>query len=238
MTASRLNVGARPTLFLLAVLGCARLASAQDTHPYASGAIEMSTWGVHSFMGAPSISYQNTSDDTKVVGIVGEGGMFLSRYVAVGAEIDIPFRRNGVTNGHGYFDPYNRLSRYQEWSVFGIVHGYVPAGRRVRAGILAGGGIVFASSLDRISSCNFDPGIPCTPFGPEQEATRSAFGATIGSDLVIQATRRLSIVPQFRVVWVDRGEDPASANATDRPFVILGIDRVSYRAGIGLRVTF
>jgi hypothetical protein len=136
------------------------------------------------------------------------------------------------------FNPYNRRSRYRESSLFGIFHGYVPTGGRVRAGILAGGGIVFASSLDQISSCNFAPRIACTPFSPEQEATRSALGATLGSDVVIQATRRLSVVPQFRVVWVGRGGDPASSSGDDYGFVTLGLDRFAYRASIGLRATF
>jgi hypothetical protein len=226
-------------VFLLSVLCCSRLSSAQERHPYVGGAIEMSTWGVHSFdVGGPGSSYFNTTDENKVVGIVGEVGAFTGRSTAIGVEISIPLARNNVTNAQGYFLPYNRLSQYQELSVFGIFHGYVPSGRRVRVGILAGAGMVFESSLDQISTCNFDPHIPCTPFSPEPEATRSAFGATVGGDVTIQATRHLSIVPQVRVVFVDQGEDPATSNATDHPFVVLGIDRVSYRAGIGLRMTF
>jgi hypothetical protein len=239
MKASRSNCATRAGVFLLAVLGCGRLAGAQDSHTYISGAIELSTFAVHSFeTGGPGSTYFNTADDPTVVGVLVEGGSFVSRNIAVGPEIHIPLGRAGVTNTHGYFNPYTRLSQYQELSVLGTFHGYVPSSARVRAGLLAGAGIVFANSLDRTSTCNFDPSIPCSPFSPEQEKTRPLLGATVGGDVVIQTTRRLSIVPQFRLFWVNRDQDVTSGSAADHPFVILGIDRVSYRGGIGLRVTF
>lgn len=226
-------------LFFLAWLGCSPPAIAQDTHPYASGAIEMATWGVHSWLdGSPSLTFINSSDDGTVLGVVGEAGVFFGRNVGVGAEIDVPLARAGVTNEHGYFNPYRRLSQYQEWRVFGVVHGYVPAGRRVRAGILGGGGIVFPSTVDQKSTCNFDFNIPCTAFVPDQEMTHLLFGAIIGGEVAIQATDHLSIVPQFRAVWVARGDSSSLTVAAEQPLASLGIDRVSYHAGIGLRVTF
>jgi hypothetical protein len=239
MKSSRSICATRTVALLLAVLGCGRLTSAQDSHGYIGGAIDLSTFGVHSFeTGGPGSTYFNTADDPTVVGVIVEGGWFVSRNVALGAEIDIPVGRAGVNNTHGYFNPYIRLSRYRELSVLGTVHGYVPSSGRVRAGILAGAGIVFANSLDRTSTCNFDSSIPCSPFSPEQEETRPLLGATVGGDVVIQTTHSLSIVPQFRLFWVNRSQDVNSGSAADHPFVILGIDRVSYRGGIGLRVRF
>jgi hypothetical protein len=239
MKGSRSNGATRVVVFLLAVLGCGRLASAQDSHPYIGGAIELPTFGVHSFeAGGPGSTYFNTADDPIVVGVIVDGGGFVSRNVAVGAEMHIPVGRAGVTNTHGYFNPYIRLSQYQELSLLGTFRGYVPSSGRVRAGMLAGAGVVFANSLDRTSTCNFDFSIPCSPFSPEQEQTRPLLGATVGGEVVIQTTHRLSIVPQFRLFWVNRGQDVNSGSAADRPFVILGIDRVSYRGGIGLRATF
>jgi hypothetical protein len=149
---------------LLAVLSCSRPARAQDLRPYVSAAIDISPVGIHSWSGSPSLSYTNATDDTVVMGILGEGGVPLGSNTAFGVEINIPFRRTDITQTHGYFNPYRRLSRYQEWTLFGLFHGYLATSRRVRAGILAGGGFVFASSLDRISSCNFDVQIPCSPF--------------------------------------------------------------------------
>jgi hypothetical protein len=236
MTSVASKAVARPVFFLLAVLGCSRIVGAQDLRPYAGGAVEVSTWGVHSWSGSPSLTYNNTSEDTKVAVIAGEVGLFVGRNVAFGAEINIPFGRSTVTSGHGSFNPYTRLSRYRERSVFGVFHGYLPTDRRVRVGVLGGAGIVFASYLDRFSYCNFDSSIACTPFSPEQESTRTAFGATLGGDVVIQTARRVSLVSQFRLVWIDRGPDPSSAQGQDFSFVTLGLDRVAYRAGIGLRV--
>ncbi|HMJ86302.1 MAG TPA: hypothetical protein VK504_24160, partial [Vicinamibacterales bacterium] len=121
----------------------------------------------------------------------------------------------------------------------GLFHGYLPTSRRVRAGILAGGGLVFASSLDRISSCNFDAKIPCSPFSPEQEETQTSVGATIGGDVVIQATRHLGVVSQFRVVWTGRGGEPGSSTSSvNHDFVTLGLNRLTYHPAIGLRATF
>jgi hypothetical protein len=237
MATIRVKVLVRSAL-LLAVLSCSRPARAQDLRPYAGAAIDISPLGIHSWSGSPSLTYTNATDDTVVVGIRSEGGVFLGSNTAIGVEINIPFRRNDITQVHGYFNPYNRLSRYQEWTLFGLFHGYLVTGRRVRAGIMAGGGFVFASSLDQISSCNFDVRIPCSPFSPEQEATRSSLGATIGSDLVIQATRHLGVVPEFRVVWTGRGGEPASSSHDNLDFVTLGLNRLTYRAAIGLRATF
>jgi len=222
---------------LLAVLSCSRPAGAQDQRPYVSAAIDFSPVGIHSWSGSPSLTYTNATDDTVVMGILGEGGVPLGSNTAFGVEINIPFRRTDITQSHGYFNPYKRLSRYQEWTLFGLFHGYLVTSRRVRAGIMAGGGFVFASSLDRISLCNFDAQIPCSPFSPEQEATHTSVGATIGGDLVIQATRHLGVVPQFRVVWTGRGGEPASS-ISDHDFVTLGLNRLTYHAAIGLRATF
>jgi hypothetical protein len=228
----------RSAVFLLAALGSSRIVSAQNVHPYVGGGIEMSSFGTHSWEGSPSLSFDNATDDSIVIGLGGEGGVFLGTNVAVGAEVNVPFGRGGITQSHGYFNPYSRLSRYREWSLFGIFHGYVPAGRRVRAGLLAGAGIVFASSLDRYSFCQFSgtPVVVCQPFTAEQEATRSTLGATLGGDVVIQATHRLSVVPGFRVVRVGRGGDLASSGYHD--FIDLGLDRLVYRAGIAIRATF
>jgi len=229
----------RSVVFLLAVLSCSGRVSAQDVHPYVGGAIEISSFGTHSWSGSPSVTYNNATDDTFVTSIGSEGGVFLGNNVAVGVEINIPFERSEITQSHGYFNPFNRRSRYREWSVSGIFHRYMPAGRRVRAGIVLGGGMVFASSRDQVSSCNFDPRIPCAPFSAEREATHSTFAALLGTDAAIQVTPHLSVVPQFRVIWVGRGGDPASSSFdADFDFVTLGLDRLAYRAAIGLRATF
>ncbi len=228
----------RFAVFLVAALSCPAPARAQSPHPYAGGAVEISSFGVHSWSGSPSVTYTNTADDPAVIGIVGEGGVFLGNNIAVGAEVDMPLGRTGLTQAYGYFNPYRRLSQYREWSAFGIVHGDVPSGRRIRVGALAGAGVVVGSSLDRFSQCPFGSPNACSPFGPEQETTRTACGTAVGGDVVFHATRHLGVLSEFRVVWVDRGGEPASASAQNLTFVSLGLDSVSYRARFGLRATF
>ena len=92
MPATWLNPTARVVVFLLAALSCSRLANAQSLHSYAGGAIEMSSWGTHSWISGPSLSYDNASDDTMVIGLVGEAGWLLfGPNVAIGADIALPF---------------------------------------------------------------------------------------------------------------------------------------------------
>jgi len=222
-------------VFLLMAYGSS--VNAQEVHPYVGGAVEISTFGVDSLSGSPSMTYNNTSTDSMIVGVLGEAGLFLGRRIAVGAEFEMPLERASVTSMHGYFNPYTRESAYREGSLFGIFHGYVPVSARAQVGILGGGGFVFASSIDQQSDCNFDPTIPCKPFSAPTETTRTSFGATVGGDLSVQAAEHLAVVSQFRLIWVSRG-DPASADGQSIPLITLGIDRVSYRAIIGLRAMF
>jgi hypothetical protein len=231
---STLHESTRSVLLLLAMLSCAEPTMAQEQRLYVGGGIDISTFGTDSWDGSPSLTYTNSTDDAMAAGIAAEGGVFLGRSTAVGAEVNLPLGRSDVTQSHGYFNPYHRLSRYQDASVFGMFHRYVSTGRRVHIGLAAGGGVVFASSLDRVSTCNFDPHIPCGVFGAEEETTRAALGVTVGGDVVIQATRHFSFVPQFRFVWVSRGEPASSSDDV----VTLGVDQFVYRAGIGLRARF
>src|SRR4051812_16236187 len=143
--ARRCNRAARAIVFLFAVSGRGELASAQDSRTYVGGAVELATFGVHSFeTGGPGSTYFNTTDDPTVIGVIAEGGGFVNRHVAVGGEIRVPLGRAAVTNTHGYFNPYIRLSRYQELSAMGVFHGFVLSSSRIRAGVVAGAGIVFA----------------------------------------------------------------------------------------------
>jgi hypothetical protein len=98
-------------------------------------------------------------------------------------------------------------------------------------GVLAGVGLVAESSLEQLSTCL--SGAACSPFGTEEESGRFATGLTFGGDLVWEATRHMSVLPQFRVVWVDRGQIFA---ARDTSVISLGLNQVSYRASIGIRL--
>ena len=220
-----MNALIRSALLLFGMLSCVGAVSAQDQRFYVGGEIEMSSFGTHSWDGSPSLTYNNATDGAPTIGITAEGGFFLSRNTAVGAEVNFPLGRSDVTQTHGYFNPYNRLSQYQEVSIFGMFHRYLSTSRRLRAGVAAGAGVVFESSLDRVSTCVDYPPFSCGPFSAEQETTRSALAVTVGGDAVIQVTRRLSLVPQFRVIWVRRGDPGSSFD----DLVTLGIDELAFQ---------
>src|SRR5579871_3174999 len=101
-------------LIVLLLMACGSSVNAQDVHPYVGGAVEMSTFGVNSLSGSPSMTFGNTSTDSTIFGVRGEAGLFLGRRIAVGAEFDMPLERASVTSSHGYFNPYTRESQFHE----------------------------------------------------------------------------------------------------------------------------
>jgi hypothetical protein len=233
---SPLNHFCRTAVLLLVASMCAGSANGQVVHPYVSGAIETSSTGVHSISSGASLTFDNTSDDNRGLGVVGEAGWFLRPNIAIGGQVDLPIGRTAIIQSHDYMNPYNRRSRFREWTAFGVVRAYVPRGRRVRLGGLAGAGVVSESSLDQISTCQLAPPYTCSVFGAESESTRLATGLTVGGDLVWEAIPRISVLPQFRLVWVDRGKIFGPNNSFDDTNLIsLGLNQVSYRASIGIR---
>ena len=105
-------------------------------------------------------------------------------------------------------------------------------------GVLGGVGLVFASDLERQSTCRFSLADQCTPFSAEQDVKQTSPAVTAGGELGIRVMRHLVIAPQFRVVITYPGDLLGSAGRPAGPLVKAGIDRVSYRSGIGLRTTF
>ena len=170
-----------------------------------------------------------------LLGVVGEVGWLLRPNIAIGGQVDLPFRRTTITQSYDYNLEHPSVGRvrFREWNAFAVVRGYVPIARRVRVGGLAGVGMVAESALYQLTSCPFGPLDACSAFLAETESTRLATGLTVGGDIVREATPRISVVPQFRVVWVDRGKIWASR---DTSVISLGLNQVSYRAGIGVRV--
>lgn len=224
----------RLAFLLIAIFSDSSAGLAQDgPKAYVGGTVDVSSFGVHDLRGAPSLSFANTTNDTTIVGVTVEAGTEHGPF-AVGAEINIPLRRSEITQEHGYFDPYTRISGYRELGVLGIFHAYAPTGR-VRPGVLGGAGVVFQDSADQVSTTCFDPRNSCSSMGASQETTtRPAFAFTAGGDVVIDLARHVSVVPQFRIVWVNRGtrdgESPSGPT--------LGVNSPGYRGGIGLRIHF
>jgi hypothetical protein len=230
---------------LIAVCGHARSACAVDqqasdreAQTYVGGAVEISSFGLHSWVGgAPSLSFTNTTNDTWNFDATLEIGEMFGPH-AIGVSIEIPFGRHDVAQSHGYFNPFRVLGRYQEWSGFLLYRGSVGRAHRVHGSVLGGVGLVFGSDLERTSTCNFDPSIPCRPYTPEQDVKQTSLAATAGSEVGVRIAPHLFIAPQFRVIIVNRGDQLGSNQDRSGPLVSLGIDRVSYRGSIGLRATF
>jgi hypothetical protein len=228
--------GLRSAVLVLAILNCTTaIANAQDPRVYVGGAFTISSWSIQNVSaGTPNLTFTNTGDNSPAAGIVGEAGLFVSPRVAIGVEIGQAFRK-GLTQTHGYINPYVLESQYRDLTLFGVVRYQLNMGR-VRAALVGGAGPVQESSLERAASGRYGSTLATVvydPFGPETEVTNWTFGATFGADIIIKATRHLSVVPQVRVLTIPRGDfegGPAS--------VSFGLSAVVYRAGIGVRVAF
>src|SRR5215475_4181899 len=96
MTDSPLNHFGRTAVLLFFASMCAGRATGQIVHPYASGAIEASSTGVHSISSGASLTFDNTSDDAMVLRVVGEAGWFLRPNIAIGGQVDLPIGRTAI----------------------------------------------------------------------------------------------------------------------------------------------
>ena len=56
---------------------------------------------------------------------------------------------------------------------------------------------------------------------------------TGGAELIVQATRHIAVVPQFRVLGIDRGSVTSGS-----PFPSFGLGFFVYTGGIGVRAAF
>jgi hypothetical protein len=126
-----------------------------------------------------------------------------------------------------------RTARYREQAILGVFREQVQTGRRLCVGFAGGGGLVRGSSLDRVSLLD-SRSDTYGPFSDEKEATSLTMGLIGGADLAIQANRHVSVVPQFRMLVILRG-DTKNGNGL---FADLGLPTVVYRIAAGVRAAF
>jgi hypothetical protein len=108
-----------------------------------TGALDVSSFGVHSWEGAPSISYRNTTKDAwGFAARLAIGEAFGAH--AIGVLVELPLERHEIARARGYFDPYNVLGRYEESSGFVVYRGSIGRAHRVHGSVLGGVGLVFA----------------------------------------------------------------------------------------------
>ena len=182
--------------------------------------------------GSPSTTYTNAIEPGRVTGLAAEAGV-LHRRLGFGVEVWLPLERRTLTQQYNYdflIVPYRRTSNYREWTLFGVLRGRLNDSHRISATWAAGGGLVNQSAAERYSE-RLPGSYEFGPFGALQHTTDHTFGLTGGLDLPIETVRRISIVPQFRVVLVSR--DYLKNSMTN-----LGLDRLMTRIGVSIRATF
>jgi hypothetical protein len=116
----------------------------------------------------------------------------------------------------------------------GLFHFHSPSAGRLRAEIVGGPSVVREDTLQR-TAFQIGPAVPITrtfgPYRPETSFTRWTIGLTGGIDLSAQIRKHLSIVPQFRMHWIQRA-DRTKENGT------LGLSSLVVRPAIGVRASF
>jgi hypothetical protein len=205
---------------------------AQEARGYLGGGLGVWPWQPESISSGASLSFGNTSDDAWAPAAQVEAGAFLGRYFGVGVEAAWPARRDvEQTYSYSFGQPYLAEIRYREAPLFGVIRVH-PTGRPPGLSLVAGAGAVRQDGIERRR-----PAIGFTgtygPFGPEVQSTRWTWGVTAGIDAAIPLGPRLSVVPQARAVYVERGE---TFEATE--FADLGFPAISYRVAITLRALF
>ena len=109
-----------------------------------------------------------------------------------------------------------------------------PTGRPAGLSVVAGAGVVHQDGIERRApAIGIGFAGPYGPFGPEVQTSRWTWGATAGVDLALPLGARVSLVPQVRAVFVERGETFEADEFAD-----LGLPAFSYRLALTLRAHF
>jgi hypothetical protein len=213
---------------LAAILAIAVPSAAQDETFYISGGPMLSTQAAGQSSGTPD---QPTSGiGGTAFGAVVTVGRTLSPRVSVAAEVSIPARFVAVQELHYSFSALYE-NQYRDAVFSGLFHFHTPNPHRVRPEVVAGLSVIHQDNLQRTANqagvVAFPPTGMYGPFGAQSQQTSDTFGVTVGLDVCIAVSRRLSIVPQARVHWISR--DPSSG---------LFLDSLVVRPAVALRATF
>jgi len=211
-------------------------AYAQGRSAYLGGLITFAPWKGHDMTGGtPSTSFYNTTDTSVTSWIVAEGGWSFSPSGSLGVEFGAPFASRLVTQKSYYLSPFIRESKYREESLFFVVRGGMNSNPAFRISVLAGAGLVWASSTERTSRQTSVTGV-YGPFINQPAQSDSMLGYVAGMDASIRAGQHLAIVPAVRMFVVPRGQFPIPS--LDAPYASLGLPKVFAQMGIGIRSAF
>lgn len=126
-------------------------------------------------------------------------------------------------------------SLHRDTAISGLFRAVAASGHGMQFGIVGGCGYVQESARQRRRD-QAGP-LPTFPpvFGPyskEYSFTRWTVAALVGADLEIAISSRVAIVPQMRVHFIRRSDDPS------QPSWAVGLSSIVLRPAIGLRALF
>jgi hypothetical protein len=214
-------------------------ADAQDNRLYAGVSGMWSTQGVGPG-GGPDIPRPGVGGTA--LGVAGEFGAFLPRVrewtFSLAVEFSVPARFDAVQSMDYTVICSACLTdnQHRDLVFSGLFHVHLPPTGPVRVGVVAGPSIVQEDTLQRTAYSLAPRGTVFGPFGPETQLTRWTVGLTIGADIGIQVSRRIQIVPQIRLHWVNRTDDLESSTTYDS--ALLGLGSWLIRPAVGVRVGF
>jgi hypothetical protein len=226
---------------LLSVAVGVQPADAQDNRLYAGVSGMWSTQGSMPLGGDPDMPTTGVSGTA--FGVVGEFGVFLKPMVdkwtfSLSFEFSVPARFDAVQ-----LTDYNTIyltdDQHRDLIFSGLFHFHAPPIGPIRVGVVVGPSIIQEDTLQRTTvpegqseSVNLGN---LGAFGPQTQLTRSTIGVTFGADVGIQVSRRVQIVPQIRLHWVNRTDDLESSNYNS---ALLGLSSWLIRPAVGIRVGF
>ena len=219
------------TIAAVAIVGIST-AGAQTERTYVGATGMLSAQGSHRQGTAPSLP--TTGAEGIAIGVTAEAGALLTPRVAIGFEVSFPRRFRSVQQ-IDHLRVFQYESRHRDTAITGLLRVIAVSGYRMQLGIVGGGGYVQENTLQRRRD-QAGP-LPTFPpvFGPyssEYSFTRWTPAALVGGDVEVAVSSRMAIVPQMRVHFIRRSDDPSQQGWA------LGLSSIVLRAAIGVRAAF
>jgi hypothetical protein len=213
-------------VLLSVVLARVQSAAAQDEKVFASVSGMLSTQGAETppeGSGSPKPGVSGTA-----MGVSGEFGTFLSRTLSLALEVSVPARFESLQETG---IPTSRIdNQHRDLFFSGLFHVYLTSTGPIRIALVGGPSVIREDTLQRTAYAPFDSA-NFGPYGTEAPLTRWTVGLTGGADIGVQVSRRVQIVPQIRLHWVDRAS-VGNENAS------LALGSFVVRPAVGIRVGF